>query len=123
MKVQEAIKDLREYADSSWGGLNETFNMAIEALMGQCVCEQIKWERDIALSQLEEIGLGLGEKTDRVREALGKQTPKKPQMRHIKSFDGYNDGWCPCCGSYVQESEYDKKYCQECGQALDWKVE
>ena len=55
-----------------------------------------------------------------LEEALEKQIPKKPNMRHIKIFDGYNDGWCPCCGSYVQEVEYDKKYCQECGQALDW---
>lgn len=51
---------------------------------------------------------------------LEKKIPKKPRFRHTKKFDGYNDGWCPFCGDYVQEYEYDKKYCQECGQALDW---
>lgn len=56
-------------------------------------------------------------------KALEKQIPKKPKMRHTKDFDGYNDGWCPCCGKYVQELEYDKKYCQECGQKLDWGEE
>lgn len=32
MTAQEAIKDLQEYAEYSWGDLNETFKMAIEAL-------------------------------------------------------------------------------------------
>lgn len=55
--------------------------------------------------------------------ALEKQIPKKPQMRHLKWYDGYNDGWCPCCENYVQQLDYDKKYCQECGQRLDWGEE
>ena len=38
-----------------------TKNVASEALY-----EQTKWERDIALSQLEKLGLGLGEKIDGV---------------------------------------------------------
>ena len=32
--------------------------------------EQYRWERDIAMQQLESIGLSLGEKTDRVKNAL-----------------------------------------------------
>lgn len=35
MKIQEVIKELKSYADSSWGGLNEAFEMAINALEKQ----------------------------------------------------------------------------------------
>ena len=52
--------------------------------------------------------------------ALEKQIAKKPKMRHVKPYDNYNDGWCPCCGGYVQEEEYDTYYCQRCGQRLKW---
>ena len=60
----------------------------------------------------------LCEALDVAIEALEKQIPKKPKMRHLKSFDGYNDGWCPCCNSYVQE--FDQDCCGKCGQKLDW---
>ena len=56
-------------------------------------------------------------------KSLEKQVPKKPKMRHIKSYDGFNDGWCPCCEEYIQENEYDMFYCQMCGQKLDWSDE
>ena len=35
MKIQEAIKEIKSYADNSWGGLNEAFEMAINALERQ----------------------------------------------------------------------------------------
>lgn len=53
-------------------------------------------------------------------KTMEKQIPKKPKMRHLKWCDGYNDGWCPNCDSYVQELEYDMHFCQACGQVLDW---
>ena len=38
--------------------------------------EQYRWERDIAIEQLESIGLSLGEKTDVVKDAIEKQKMK-----------------------------------------------
>ena len=35
MKIQEAIKEIKSYSDNSWGGLNEAFEMAINALEKQ----------------------------------------------------------------------------------------
>jgi hypothetical protein len=35
MKIQEAIKEIKSYADNSWGDLNEAFEMAINALEKQ----------------------------------------------------------------------------------------
>ena len=36
-------------------------------MVSNSVFEQVKWERDVALSQLEEIGKGLGEKMDDIK--------------------------------------------------------
>jgi hypothetical protein len=32
MTLEEAIKELKPYADSTWGGLREALNMAIKAM-------------------------------------------------------------------------------------------
>ena len=39
MKLEEAIKELQNYADTSWGSLNEAFEMAIDAL------HPVSWEK------------------------------------------------------------------------------
>lgn len=43
--------------------INEVFTKAI-------ALDQITWERNIAISQLNEIGLEFGEKTDRIKELI-----------------------------------------------------
>ena len=35
MNEQKAIKELREYAENSWGDLNKSFNLSIKALEKQ----------------------------------------------------------------------------------------
>lgn len=45
------------------GELKEALYMACNALENAELFEQIKWERDVALAQLKELGLSLGEKT------------------------------------------------------------
>lgn len=104
---------------------SEDMKNAIEALgtMAEMEKRNISTKTILEYAKFEDECIQKGFTFKSLLEAREKQTAKKPQMRHIKSFDGYNDGWCPCCGSYVQESEYDKIYCQECGQKLDWKVE
>jgi hypothetical protein len=68
-----------------------------------------------------------------LKEALEKQTPKKP----IENFydencgeDDYDEGYtysCPCCenevGRYSKQNEewlWNVGYCPECGQKLNW---
>ena len=57
-------------------------------------------------------------------QALEKQIPKKVQLRHIRKYDGYDDGECPNCGMSVSR-EYDGNdvFCPDCGQKLDWSDE
>ena len=67
-----------------------------EALMKVSVYEQIKWERDIAISQLEEIGISLGQKMDDIKEAREKQKSRREWYQ--KGYqDGLNaDKWISC---------------------------
>ena len=76
MTNQEAIKRIKEFGlhhainDLPHSTLTvEAFEMAIRALENQDrgvvsigAYEQIKWERDVAISQLQELGYGFGEK-------------------------------------------------------------
>ena len=90
------------------------------------VLTQIRWERDIAISQLEEIGKSLGEKMDDVKAVI---TAKWIEKRHgylecsnchcdTNKLDrhGYPIGqdikhnkpkYCPHCGAYMTDKEED----------------
>ena len=48
-----------------------------------------------------------------IKEALDKQTPKKP----VLLMEGFSFTACPVCGTRTQT-----KYCPECGQCLDREV-
>lgn len=52
-----------------------------------------------------------------IKELVERATPMQPEFNHDE--DTYE---CPCCGK-TYETYYDgylKKFCSECGQALDW---
>lgn len=81
--------------------------------------EQLKFERDLAVSQLQSLGLQLGQKTDHVKEVIAKQEPKPPKigwalvLHDVKQIDCR----CPACGESVWKKQ---KHCDECGQRIDW---
>lgn len=57
-------------------------------------------------------------------QALEKQIPKKVQLRHIRKFDGFDDGECPTCGLNVsRDCDGTDIFCPDCGQKLDWSDE
>ena len=99
--------------------------LSIDALEKLPLYEQIKWERDVAISQLEDIGCGLGRKMDDIKVAIEKQNKKTP----ILSGDGYWNGelvydtWeCPNCGKHYEVDYDDYDYCPNCGQAINKSV-
>ena len=67
-----------------------------------------------------------------VKEALEKQTPKKPRTETINrgidisgEYDIDNNYICPCCDTIVGDCDYEEhyyNYCPNCGQKLDWSV-
>ena len=84
MHKQQAIKNMEEIIDFleliepiERGGfeLTEKAKTTLEMLkssVSQSVVDQIKWERNVALSQLNEIGKSLGEKMDDIVSLLKK---------------------------------------------------
>lgn len=61
------ISAYEDIVNNSGRGNNKTFGTAM--LIGAkaiALLDQYKWERDVALEQLEELGLSLGEKIDGV---------------------------------------------------------
>lgn len=54
-------------------------------------------------------------------QALEKQIPTKVQLRHIRKFDGFDEGECPTCGWTVsRDCDGADNFCLDCGQKLDW---
>ena len=73
----------------------------------QGVVDQIRWERDTALSQLEQIGKGLGSKMDDIVALLKEQEAVEP------SKDIVGNRRCPKCFTILKG-----KFCHKCGQAV-----
>jgi hypothetical protein len=109
-----------------------------EAKMKVSVYEQIKCERDIAISQLEEIGISLGQKMDDIKEAREKQIPKKPIIKAEKerptthTLGRLLEICCPVCGKRIfaiYETDLERgggvtreaKGCSRCLQAIDFE--
>ena len=68
LKERLTITDYRKQIPEYY----EAIEMAVAALERCNVVEQYRWERDIALEQLKEIGCGFGQNMDDVKKALKK---------------------------------------------------
>ena len=77
-------------------------------VVSQGTVDQIRWERDLALSQLESIGKGLGSKMDDVAEV------KHGHWVAYPIADGMNR--CSVCG-VLRFGE--SNYCPMCGASMD----
>ena len=54
---------------------------------------------------------------DTLQELVNKETPMKVTDIHVDEF------YCPKCHSEISHDKYNSehpKYCEECGQRLDW---
>ena len=83
------IEDIREYKKNTVEILRKhdqyaTAKAVEEAFMALACLGQYMWERDVAISQLEELGLSLGQKVDHVKEAIDKATPMK--LKEVKGM-------------------------------------
>ena len=84
------------------------------------VLDQVRWERDVAIEQLESYGVSLGEKADVTKVVHG---------HWISLTDCANAGvYCSVCGKKVWKEDYawcNKKnrlrsnYCPHCGAKMD----
>ena len=93
---------------------DEKYSIALDnAILGLKMLEQRGWERDIATTQLHELGLGLGQKVDHVKELIDKSKPMKPN--EVVGIYGISKPVCPRCGNDLFE-----EYCAECGQKIEF---
>jgi len=109
-------KEVKEYRELKTYKEIGTVEKLRELISKGKAYEQVAWERDIAISQLEEIGCSLGKKMGEAKEAVEKQRAKKPK------FYAYNF-YCSKCGNLVGNKEFGWKrfmYCDHCGQAIDF---
>lgn len=109
-----------------------TENEAIEELQNSIelakMCTQ-NYERkreiqgyEMAIKALKEVqqyrAIGTPEECRALKDRL---VAKKVSLRHVRKFDGFDDGECPTCGESVSR-DFDGTdiFCPECGQKLDW---
>lgn len=59
-----------------------------------------------------------------ILEAIEKQIPQRPDLEGDGYDDGgnliYDTGYCPRCRCSYEVDYHKPKYCENCGQALDW---
>ena len=60
-----------------------------------------------------------------ISEALGKQEPQRPDIEG-DGYDPegnlvYDTGYCPRCQQEYEIDYHTPKYCENCGQALEWE--
>ena len=90
------------------------------ALVGAISCinslEQIRWESDVAIEQLHELGLSLGQKVDHVKELIDKDK-LKPLVNYDNGGNKCISKRCPNCFEMIGCNCW--KFCPECGQRID----
>ena len=95
--IEEAIKAIKEIQQYREIGTVEECQQAMEKAKSlDMYVKQVIWERDVAIQQLEEVGVSLGEKMDSVKEAVEKQKPKAPD---------YEGCYCSECVKKIRGSE------------------
>ena len=131
MNRQEAIKILKHSCDyigllpsefwDSDAGIIEAIDMAIEALKAEpnkavplSLADVYKWERDIALSQLEEYGICFGEKKRDMVEVV-----RCKDCRWYQKGKNEVDSWQWCMVKHcdVRDDDYCSYGCQEGGDS------
>lgn len=106
MNLDETIKDLK-CKNKECFEKNEKYCQ--ELIKNKCT-----YGNTIIISLLEKY-LSIGT-VEECLKAIKKQTPKKPIGGRVVKALGYY--LCPVCGELLSRSE--NKFCNKCGQALDW---
>ena len=106
--VGEAIADGKPWFDA-------LLNIPTVDVVSASAYRQVTWERDMAISQLQEIGKGLGENmNDVAKQRKGKWI--------LNNHNGFS--YCSCCNSISpHEDQYGEhcdrpNYCHNCGARM-----
>ena len=91
---------------------------AVDEAFGALICiGQFKWERDIAIEQLNEIGCGLGENMD----AIKKRLESRPRGEWIEGDLLFEGDLCSVCKTRIYNTN-GMNFCPHCGADMRKKV-
>ena len=118
---EELIKNLKKFAPEHYSALVNTLieKQPAADVVSIGVLQQVMWERDIAISQLESYGVGFAEEADITK------------VKHGKWVCGGNivDKYC-YCSECNEDALYDKggmrklsNFCPHCGAKMDGGVD
>nr|DAK81811.1 MAG TPA: hypothetical protein [Bacteriophage sp.] len=107
MTESEAVEKLEAHIEC------ESKRSKIEGCNDGCPDCELAYLQGTSKEHIESVKLAI--------QALEKQIPTKVQLRHIRKFDGFDDGECPTCGLNVsRDCDGTDVFCPDCGQKLDW---
>lgn len=110
--LKSALKKVIAQEKSNWGYI-ENFDVD-ENWAVRTAIEQVQQYRQIGT-------------VEECREAVEKQTAKKPTLIDYKKYTNFVDNadflqdayWCPNCKRVVRSGSF----CRDCGQRIDWRDE
>ena len=103
------------FGANKYVSLNAIDKAEVVDAVSRSVYEQACWERDMAIKQLEEIGVGFGEKTDDVKRVVYGHWifPTKIGGR------AWNIPHCSVCDGVPCGTDENTKYCAHCGAKME----
>lgn len=126
MNKQEAIQELIAFYGYYAGELKEECDMAISAIERQLELENLGFTDEVIENyrKFEDECIAKGFTFKSLIEAREKQIPKKPIEQRYVNYEIENEliGHCPSC-QLRWDVAYWQRYCSNCGQKLDWRVE
>lgn len=107
--LESALKKIIAQEKSNWGYI-ENFDV------------DENWAVRTAIEEVQQYrAIGTPEECRDLKDRL---VAKKVSLRHVRKFDGFDDGKCPTCGELVSRDFGGTDiFCSECGQKLDWSGE
>lgn len=121
---------MEQYDFSTADFLNKKFNFTVKTAESESRAE-MKPQEAIQILESFVISSPIPTRYNRAvataKKALEKQIKNKPALEG----DGYDDagnliydtGYCPNCNESYEVDYHTPKYCESCGQALDWSTE
>ena len=83
------------------------------------VYDQVRWERDIAIGQLESYGISLGEKADVAKVRHGRWIEKKLDNFRKWELRCSQCDWVGISNYDAYDEPFDFNYCPNCGAKMD----
>lgn len=116
MELKDAIELLEEVKvlDDSMYQYNPAYLEALDTVIEKArslnhYAGQLKWERDVAIGQLNEIGIQFGEKMDSVKLAQEKRDPEDEDIRGKDEEKAEGAGCAASCPGNDRGAEYPHK--------------